>query len=51
MNLYHNGIICLTNVNHNTKDDLGVEGINNFKSLFSPVGISANCKPFMADAY
>ena len=44
MNLYHNGIICLTNVNQKAKDDLGVGGINNFKSLFSPVGIYVNCK-------
>ena len=51
MNSYHNGIISLTIVNQKEKDSLGVEGINNFKSLFSPVGIYVNCKPFMADAY
>ena len=34
MNSYHNGIISLTIVNQKGKDGLGIEGINNFKSLF-----------------
>ena len=45
MNSYQNGIISLTIVNQKVKDGLGIEGINNFKSLFSPVGIYVNCKP------
>ena len=45
MNSYHNGIISLTIVNQKEKDSLGIEGINNFKSLFSPIGIYVNCKP------
>ena len=43
--MYHDYTTVVIHIKEYRNEGRGFCQINNFKSLFSPVGISANCKP------